>query len=153
MSITSYKGSDSYIYQTTTTRWVANTSSASGASGVSGSCCPSCASGASGYYETVTTTLGSVDKLSCKDVFDLFTRGDLTASEMEKWLNSKNIKYQKAEKDNLITFSFNYENKDYKLSCRKSAAESQIDGLKSYRRAIYIQSPDSYMCRIYCSSR
>ena len=138
MSITSYKGGDFYIYQTTTTRWVANTSSASGASGVSGSCCPSCASGASGYYETVTTTLGSVDKLSCKDVFDLFTRGDLTASEMEKWLNSKNIKYQKAEKDNLITFSFNYENKDYKLSCRKSAAEIQIDGLKTN-----MYSPDS----------
>ncbi len=123
-----------YIYQKTVfeasgasgVSGVSGTSGASGVSGVSG------ISGASGVYSVKTVKLAD---LNLSEITELFTTGNLTASELQKWLNdpknkSKVTDLKTETKNNVVTFSFKYNNKQYTIACSKDAAASQTDNKK-----------------------
>ena len=86
-------------------------SGASNASGVSG------LSGASGVSGASNVFIGTVDKLSISQVIELFTTGNLTVAEFQKWCQSKNISYSVSDNGTLTTISFKYLNKQYSITC------------------------------------
>ena len=122
-NISSYSNNGQYVYQQTTTRNASGASGTSGASGMSG------ASGASSVTVTETIRLENID---ISVIVDMFTTGNLTAGELQKWLNAPQNKTKVTDvktetKDNVVTFSFKYNNKQYTIACAKDAAESQLD--------------------------
>ena len=73
------------------------------------------ASGASGM---VTKKLGTVDKLSISEMTDLFTSGNLTVSEVQKWCQSKKISCGVRQSGNFYVITFYYNNKDYTIKLK-----------------------------------
>ena len=126
-NISSYYNNQTKTYTYKKTVFEAyNTSGVSGASCVSG---VSGISGASGVYSVKTVKLAA---LSLSEITELFTTGNLTTSELKKWLNdpknkSKVTDLKTETKNNVVTFSFKYNKKQYTIACSKTAANSQID--------------------------
>jgi len=60
----------------------------------------------------------------------MFTEGNLTTSEMSKWLNAHGANNQQfVDNNQIVTFKFRLQNKNYEISCSKSAATSQTDNI------------------------
>ena len=77
-------------------------------------------------------TIGTVESLSISDIMDLFTEGNLTVEEMDKWITQRQYSVkncERTEKDGVYTYKFTYGNKEFTLSCSKAAAESQTDNI------------------------
>ena len=94
--------------------WDANNPSSAAAAGVSG------VSGASGM---------GVEELTLDEVIKQFSEGNLTVSEMEKWLQSHNATYSFSETNSLVSFKFTFEGQEYEVSCTKEASASQLDNI------------------------
>ena len=75
-------------------------------------------------------SIGTVENLTIDEIMDMFAHGNLTKTEMEKWLvyhrkDINNLSY--TEQNGLITYKFEYKGKEFKIQCLTEAAKSQTD--------------------------
>jgi len=71
----------------------------------------------------------TVEGLTFNEVVELFTEGNLSVGEVEKWLNANNIEFDFNDNGKIVNFKFTYNKKSYDLSCNKKAAASQLDNI------------------------
>jgi len=102
---------------------------ASGASGMSGISSTSYVSGASGF---------TVEGLTTNEIVELFSKGNLTVGEMQKWLKVKGATFTFSETSQTVSFKFKLDDKDYEVRCTKAAAASQTDNI--VQNMLYSQS-------------
>ena len=134
-NISSYLKNNQYMYKRDT--WqiypsgasgvenTSGTSQISGTSGIDNTSGILDVSGASGYI--YTQVLGTVNVLNINQVIELFTSGNLTLLEFEKWAKNKRIELNIKKTSESINISFTYQKANYNLSCANDAAESQLD--------------------------
>jgi len=104
----------------------------SGISGISGVSSTSYVSGASyvsGTSNISGTSEFTVEGLTINEVVELFTEGNLTVSEVGKWLKANKIEFEFSDNGKTVNFKFTYNNKSYDISCNKEAARSQLDNI------------------------
>ena len=75
-------------------------------------------------------SVGTVENLTIDEIMDMFAHGNLTKTEMEKWLvyhrkDINNLSY--TEQNGLITYKFEYKGKEFKIQCSTEAAADQKD--------------------------
>ena len=70
-------------------------------------------------------SVGTVENLTIDEIMDMFAHGNLTKTEMEKWLvyhrkDINNLSY--TEQNGLITYKFEYKGKEFKIQCSTEEA-------------------------------